>query len=129
MLSAYLYMRDPSNPKDPDSNHYAFPLAIMPILDATTLQVIRIDTLPSGESNKIKPTSKAKIHPPREYTPEHQSLRKDLKPLQVVQPEGASFRATRVGENGHFVEWQKWFIRVGFNQREGLILHDVSWSC
>lgn len=26
------------------------------------------------------------------------------------------------------VKWQKWHIRVGFNGREGLVLHKVDWE-
>jgi primary-amine oxidase len=29
---------------------------------------------------------------------------------------------------GNLVTWQKWNIRVGFNPREGLVLHNVSWQ-
>ena len=125
LLQAFLYMRDPANPKNPDSNHYAFPLPIVPVLDPTTMKVIRIDMVATGRGLEKKATSKAKPHPPKEYTPEHQRLRTDLKPLQVVQPEGTSFKATRVGETGQTVEWQKWFFRIGFNQREGMVLYDV----
>ena len=125
-------MRDPRNPENADSNHYAFPLAISPVMDASTKKVIRIDTLPTGEGLETRPTSsKAKVPPPSEYTPEHQKLRNDLKPLNVVQPEGPSFRATKVGETSEIVEWQKWFLRLGFNQREGMVLYDVwaAWIC
>ena len=125
MFQTFLYSRDPAHPEDDNSNHYAFPLAISPVLDAKTYKVIRIDTLPTGEGLDVKPTSKAKAHPPREYTPEHQRLRTDLRPLNVVQPEGASFKATRIGETGQTIDWQKWFFRVGFNAREGMVLYDV----
>lgn len=126
MFMAFLYMRDPKNPENADSNHYAFPLPILPVLDASTMKVIRIDHLPTGKGPEEKPTQKASIHPPREYTPEHQSLRDDLKPLQVTQPKGASFKATKIGEFGEIIDWQKWSIKVGFNQREGMVLYDVS---
>ena len=53
-------------------------------------------------------------------------MRTDLKPLNVVQPEGASFKVTKVGETGEIIEWQKWSFRVGYNQREGPVLYDVS---
>ncbi|KAL9124595.1 MAG: hypothetical protein Q9217_006087 [Psora testacea] len=128
MFQAFLYMRDPRDPGNADSNHYAFPLAISPVMDASTMKVIRIDTLPTGQGMETRSTSKAKIPPPSEYTPEHQKLRKDLKPLNVVQPEGVSFRAMKVGETGNIVEWQKWFFRIGFNQREGMVLYDVRYD-
>lgn len=46
--------------------------------------------------------------------------RTDLKELNVVQPEGPSFSVS-----GNDVTWQKWHIRVGFNAREGLTLHNI----
>ena len=58
-----------------------------------------------------------------DYVPEllPGGTRKDLKPLNVVQPDGPSFRVT----NESLVEWQKWRFRVGFNPREGATIHDV----
>ena len=46
-----------------------------------------------------------------------------LKPLEVSQPEGPSFTV-----QGHEVSWQKWSFRVGFNPREGLVLHTVGYD-
>jgi hypothetical protein len=46
--------------------------------------------------------------------------RKDIKPLDIVQPDGPSFSV-----EGNLVQWQKWQLRVGFNYREGLVLHQV----
>ncbi|KAL8963990.1 MAG: hypothetical protein Q9183_004790 [Haloplaca sp. 2 TL-2023] len=128
MYQCFLYMRDPHNSEYLDSNHYAFPLTISPVIDAVHMKVIRIDLLPTGLDHSTKKPRPFKIPPPNEYTPECQDLRTDLKPLNVVQPEGASFRITQVGETGRIVEWQKWFFRVGFNQREGMVLHDVRYD-
>ena len=119
-------MQDPNDQDNKDSNHYAFPLAISPVVDTVTLQVIRIDTCPTGTDHEIKEIQQIIIPPGNEYTSEHHQLRTDLKPLHVVQPEGASFTVTPSGETGHIVAWQKWAFRVGFNQREGLVLYDVS---
>ena len=46
------------------------------------------------------------------------SWRNDLKPIELVQPEGPSFRV-----DGNLVEWAGWRFRVGFTPREGLVLH------
>ena len=118
-------MRDPNNSSNLDSNHYAFPLAISPVVDCVELKVIRIDFCPTGADERIKETQKAHIPPPNEYVPEYQALRTDLKPLNVLQPEGASFNVTKMGEFGEVIEWQKWSFKVGFNQREGMVLYDV----
>eukprot|EP00929_Paragymnodinium_shiwhaense_P023135 TRINITY_DN1456_c1_g1_i2.p1 TRINITY_DN1456_c1_g1~~TRINITY_DN1456_c1_g1_i2.p1 ORF type:complete len:476 (-),score=61.53 TRINITY_DN1456_c1_g1_i2:419-1846(-) len=46
-----------------------------------------------------------------------------LKQLNIVQPDGPSFTV-----EGNVVKWQKWQLRVGFNYREGLVLHDVTFA-
>lgn len=126
MYQCFLYLRDPSNPSNPDSNHYAFPLSISPVVDTVEMKVTRIDFIATGPGLHAKETRALKIQPPNEYIPEHQNLRTDLKPLNIIQPEGASFHVTYDGETGHVVEWQKWSFRVGFNQREGMVLYNVS---
>lgn len=118
-------MQDPQNQGEPDSNHYAMPLDISPVIDVVTKKVTRIDRLPTGRDASPSKARPYQIRPPNEYLPKHQKLRTDLKPLHVVQPEGASFRVTRQGESGHIIEWQKWRFRVGFNQREGMVIYDV----
>ncbi len=50
-------------------------------------------------------------------------FRTDLKPLEIVQPDGPSFRT-----DGHHVRWQKWDIRFGWSAREGLVLHTVGYE-
>jgi primary-amine oxidase len=50
-------------------------------------------------------------------------LRTDLKPLQVSQPEGTSFTL-----DGTELTWQSWTMRIGFNHREGLVIHQVSYN-
>ncbi|MEM9369933.1 MAG: primary-amine oxidase, partial [Pseudomonadota bacterium] len=47
-------------------------------------------------------------------------VREDLRPINVVQPEGVSFRL-----EGHRLEWHDWELQIGFNAREGLTLHDI----
>jgi primary-amine oxidase len=49
-------------------------------------------------------------------------MRTDLKPLDIVQPEGASF----VIEGNH-VRWSRWSFRVTFDPYEGLVLHQVQY--
>ncbi|KAE8888876.1 Histamine oxidase [Phytophthora fragariae] len=50
-------------------------------------------------------------------------MRTDMKPLRITQPEGASFTV-----KNHVLRWQNWQVRIGFNGREGLTLHDVSFA-
>jgi primary-amine oxidase len=127
MYQCFFYMRDPKNPKELDSNHYAMPLPISPVIDAQKKRVIRIDVLPTGNDHTAGPLKPYKERPPNEYAPEYQQLRMDLKPLNIVQPEGASFRVTE-GSGTAVIEWQKWSMRLLFNQREGMVLFDVRTS-
>jgi primary-amine oxidase len=55
--------------------------------------------------------------------PAYHELRSDLKPIEIRQPEGPSFSV-----DGWAVHWQKWGLRVGFNGREGLVLHQLSYN-
>lgn len=127
MLQSFLYLRDPTNSGEVDSNHYALPLSISPVISTVTKKVIRIDHLPTGKDNTITGPQPWQPRPGNEYVPEYQTLRPDLKPLQVVQPEGASFSVTQQGTS-NIIEWQKWQFRVGFNQREGMVLYDVRYD-
>ncbi|WP_433504756.1 primary-amine oxidase [Pseudonocardia halophobica] len=67
-------------------------------------------------------------HPVPETTgnfddPEVQGPPLDLKPIEITQPEGRSFTV----EDGH-VRWGKWDLRIGFNEREGLTLHQIAFD-
>jgi primary-amine oxidase len=64
--------------------------------------------------------------PPKDgnYAPEFvNKYRNDIKPLEIVQPEGPSFEV-----KGQEINWQKWKVRVGFTPREGLVLHTISYT-
>ncbi len=47
--------------------------------------------------------------------------RTDLKPIDITQPEGASFTV-----EGNQITWADWSFRFGFDVREGLTLHQLS---
>ncbi|PTQ75291.1 primary-amine oxidase [Celeribacter persicus] len=50
------------------------------------------------------------------------SPRETMKPLNILQPEGASFTM-----KDNILRWENWSIRTGFNGREGLTLHDITF--
>lgn len=127
-FQCFLYLLDPKNPADKDGNHYALPISISPVISAETMKVTRIDILPTGADNTIKEPGPYKLQPPNEYLHEYQDLRTDLKPLNVIQPEGASFQISNFSELGHTIQWQKWEMKVGFNIREGMVLYDVHYA-
>jgi primary-amine oxidase len=48
--------------------------------------------------------------------------RAGLKPLEISQPDGPSFTVTN-----DVIRWSNWSLRVGFDPREGLILHQLGY--
>ncbi|TVY56687.1 Copper amine oxidase 1 [Lachnellula cervina] len=109
----------------PGSNHYDLPLPFSPVLDMTTKELVDIIQLPTGANSELRPDAVFKPHPPKEYHHDLQlqPARTDLKPLMVHQPQGVSFSI-----DGHLIQWQKWRFRLGFNWREGMVLHDVTYD-
>lgn len=120
-----MFSRDVNNPSEQDSNHYAHPLPISPVVDVMAGRVIRVDYLPTGSDHKASPPKPFKAQPANEYIPKYHKLRQDLKPLRVLQPQGASFQIVQDFPGIHLVTWQKWRFRVAFNSREGMVLYDV----
>lgn len=124
-----VFARDARN-QNPDSNFYPYPLPIIPVMDAATKRIIRIDRLSTGGKGETLDASGYKQAivnhcKASEYVPEllPQGTRTDLKALNVIQPDGPSFAIT-----GQLVEWQGWRFRVGFNAREGATLHDIHFK-
>jgi len=115
-----------------DTNHYAYPLPICFIMDTYKKNIIRIDKLATGgKGDGLVNSSGAVNNPtksckPAEYVPEllDTPVRPDLKPLNVIQPEGASFTVT----DDSLVEWQKWRFRISFTPRECAVLHDIHYD-
>ena len=46
--------------------------------------------------------------------------RTTLRPIEITQPEGVSFTV-----EGNRLRWEGWDLRIGFNEREGLTLHQI----
>lgn len=99
---------------DPTDNGYVRPIeGLRPVVDLNTMQVIRVEDyghwpLPPGECN---------------YAANRVSdQRRDIKPLEIVQPDGPSFEV-----DGYQVRWQNWSFVIGFNAREGLTLHHLRY--
>ncbi|KAH8755096.1 copper amine oxidase [Diaporthe sp. PMI_573] len=129
-FQALLFARD-TRSKNPDSNFYAYPLPLIPVMDALTKEVVRIDELATGGNDDAfqggaNPAAVLDYCQPSEYVPEllPGGTRKDLKPLSVLQPDGPSFTIS----DGNLVEWQKWRMRVSFNSREGAVIHDIRYQ-
>jgi primary-amine oxidase len=129
MLQCVLYARAPHNHLE--SNMYSFPIPISPVVDIETMMIIRIDTAATGGNadglkHNTAPKDAMAHCVENEYHPDILSVkpRTGLKPLIVVQPEGVSFSV----QDETLVSWQKWQLRVGFNWREGLTIHNVRYD-
>ena len=100
---------------EPNDNGYARPIeGVIPVVDLNRMEVVRV------EDHGIVPL------PPNDgnYAVEYiKDFRHDLKPLEITQPEGPSFTV-----EGNKVSWQKWSMRLGFNPREGLVLHGIGYE-
>lgn len=114
-----------------DSNFYSFPIPLIPVMDAGTKKIVRVDEIATGgkgdglsDKTHLKNVIDHCAH--SEYVPEllSQKLRSDLKPLAVIQPEGPSFSVT----DGNLVKWQKWSMRVMFDPQEGAVVSDIRYD-
>ncbi|KAF7118094.1 hypothetical protein CNMCM5793_007480 [Aspergillus hiratsukae] len=122
LFQCFMYMVEVDHP---ENNHYSLPCKFSPVFDAITRELVRIDYLPGGADTKVTETQPWKTVKAVQYAHDllDEPLRKDLKPYVVQQPEGASFSV-----DGNFVYWQKWRFRVGFNNREGLVLYNITYD-
>jgi primary-amine oxidase len=108
-----------------EDNHYAHPIDIVPVVDLHARKIVTINGMDRSPPPKIPKTS-VQYHRDLLSTNSYleSSWRNDtLTPLDIVQPDGPSFKVT-----GNVVEWSKWKFQVGFNYREGLVLHEVSYD-
>ncbi len=96
-------------------NQYAHPIeGLNPVIDIKNLTVLRIEDHGDTPVPAI----------PANYTEgAYGSPRSDLKPIDVEQPQGVSFSI-----NNRCIQWHDWSIHVGFNAREGLTLHNMSFA-
>jgi primary-amine oxidase len=99
----------------PGDNEWAHPVdGLIALVDLNRLEILRIDdhgvVLVPPEPGNFDPDS---VGP----------LRTDIKPLEIIQPDGPSFTV-----EGHVVTWQRWQLHVGFTPREGLVINQVSYQ-
>lgn len=105
------------SPEDGDEG-YAKPVTgLHAYVDLDAMEVVDVvDHGPPDEDNPLPPGD-------LNYREGDVEFREDLTPYDVVQPEGPSWEI-----DGHKVEWQNWHFRVGWTQREGLVLHNVGYE-
>ena len=102
----------------PDGNPYAHHVTgLHPVVDLNRMTLLEIEDV-SGEALQGQPEVRG------EYTPAllGRPLR-EVTPLEVSQPAGVGFTL-----DGRLLSWQNWRLRLGFNYREGLVLHQVGFD-
>ena len=99
-----------------DSKPYAHAVAGLHfVVDLNSMELLEIEDTHRVEEPDVM----------GEYVPKHVPglVQREVKPLEITQPEGVSFAL-----DGYELKWQKWSMRVGFNYREGLVLHTVGYG-
>ena len=85
-----------------------------PVVDLNTMSLLELeDSYQGGDPPNVMGEYLPRLIP----TP----LR-EVTPLQISQPAGVGFTL-----EGRFLTWQDWQLRIGFNHREGLVLHQVAF--
>lgn len=108
----------------PGENGYARPVeGVIVKFDLSTNSVIDVEDhgvvpLPPTAGNYLD-----RFMFSEDNRPALSKVREGWKDLEITQPDGPSFSV-----DGHKVEWLNWKVRVGFNPREGLTLHDISYN-
>lgn len=98
----------------PDSNLYAHPIAgLYAIVDIDKSEVVEV------EESVIVPIPQTPGLYRRGQTIEDLPLKK----LTITQPEGASFTV-----DGWKINWERWSFRIGFCQREGLVINELYFN-
>ncbi|WIA35530.1 hypothetical protein OEZ86_003956 [Tetradesmus obliquus] len=115
LMQGYLYVRTCK-----EDNEYAHPLDLCPLVDLNLGKVIHVDMY---DAPAVMPPTLVNYHRDLAKATTGQEWRADMRPINITQPQGPSFNI-----EGNLITWQKWHIRVGFNAREGLVLHQVDWQ-
>ena len=100
----------------PEGNVYAHPVSgLKLVVDLNTLELLELE----DDHDHGQPAVNA------EYVPGPWSgeQRTDLEPLHITQPDGPSFTL-----DGTELRWQRWSMRLGFNYREGPVIHQVTYD-
>ncbi|MGY1592497.1 primary-amine oxidase [Geodermatophilus sp. SYSU D00965] len=101
----------------PGANPYANPvMGLHFVVDLNTMELLQVEDTPPPARPDVM----------GEYVPSlvpGLQQRTDVKALEITQPEGVSFTL-----DGNELRWQNWTMRLGFNHREGLVIHRVAYD-
>jgi primary-amine oxidase len=98
-----------------DGNPYAHSVSGMhPVVDLNRMVLLELEDDPgAGDAPEVM----------GEYLPKLIGMPlREVPPLQITQPDGVAFTL-----DGRLLCWQNWEMRLGFNHREGLVLHTVGF--
>jgi primary-amine oxidase len=100
----------------PQTMPWAHPIdglvAYVDLASRTVVDVIDTGVMPI-------PQETGDYHVPGTFGPE----RTTQKPIVIQQPEGPSFSF-----DGDVISWEKWSLRIGYDMREGLVLHGIGFE-
>jgi primary-amine oxidase len=98
------------------ANPYAHHVTgLHPVVDLNTMTLLELeDSDPGDRPPNVMGEYLPRLipMPPREVTP-----------LIISQPDGVGFTL-----EDNLLSWQKWQLRIGFNHREGMVLHQVAYQ-
>ena len=100
---------------DATDNGYARPIeGLRPVVDMDKMELLRVENFGFVPLPPL----------PGNYAAARRTqFREGIMPLDIIQPEGPSFKV-----NGYQVSWQNWDFVIGFNAREGLTLHNLTYD-
>jgi primary-amine oxidase len=103
-----------------NGNPYAHHVSgLHPIVDLNRMTLLELeDDLDGADPPEVMGEYRPALIPPR-LLPRPP---REVRPLHISQPDGVSFTL-----DGHLLTWQNWQLRLGFNYREGLVLHTVGF--
>jgi primary-amine oxidase len=98
-----------------EGNPYAHHVTgLHPIVDLNSMTLLEIEDGAVTEQPEVR----------GEYLPALTGMPlREVTPLEVSQPSGVGFTL-----DGRLLSWQNWRLRLGFNHREGLVLHQVGFT-
>lgn len=100
----------------PQTMPWAHPIdglvAYVDLASRTVVDVIDTGVMPI-------PQETGDYHVPGTFGPE----RTTQKPIVIQQPDGPSFSF-----DGDVISWEKWSLRIGYDMREGLVLHGIGFE-
>lgn len=107
-----------------DANGYAKPVEnLIVTVNLDTREIVDVYDGPVVALPEKKGNYDAERITDPKNSPWFERVRDPMKPIEITQPQGPSFTM-----DGHGIEWANWKLRIGFTPREGLVLHNITYS-